>query len=169
MSDLQSRTTENAQRYRDLSERVSRLSISETSRDGAVRVTVSANGLLTDLVLAETTRPMTEVAAQVLDCVRRAQARIPDLLRQAMTESVGTTDPNTHLLVADARRRFPEPPPLAPEQQEWQPDEIRFSAPETAPAPLPPDRPAAAPPRPRRAKGPAEELWDEERPVLKDV
>jgi hypothetical protein len=167
MSDWQSQLAENAQRYKELGERISRLSITETSRDGGVRVTVSANGVLTGLVLAETAqpKPLGEVAAQVMDCVRRAQAKIPDLLRQAMTESVGTDDPNTHLLVADARRRFPEPPP---EPQGWEPDELRFRAPEPSPAPAArtPTRPAGASARPRR---PREETWDEERPVLKDV
>lgn len=106
---------------------------------------------------------MPEVAAQVMDCVRRAQARIPDLLRQTMTEVVGTADPNTHLLVDDARRRFPEPPPPPPEPRAWQPDEVRFTVQES-PAPA---RPAATPPRPRRTV--VEEQWDEERPVLKEV
>jgi hypothetical protein len=161
----QSRIAEDARRYRELHERLSRESISETSRDGAVRVAVSASGLLTDLVLAETARPGADLAAQVLDCVRRAQARIPDLLRQAVAESVGTTDPSTHLLVTEARQRFPEPPPPAPEQRAWQPEEIRFGVSESAPAPRSPASPARQP-RPRRVQ---EETWDEERPILKDV
>jgi hypothetical protein len=162
----QSKVTENARRYRDLGDRLAQSSISETSRDGAVRVTVSANGLLTGLEFTETgqPKPLPDLAAQVMDCVRRAQARIPELLRQAMTESVGDTDPNTHLLVADARQRFPEPPPLPPEQRGWQPDEVRFSVQET------PSVPAVRSPtravRPRRAR---EEQWDEEVPILKDV
>jgi hypothetical protein len=78
-------------------------------------VTVSASGLLTDLVLRERwhPQPLPEVAAEIMDCVRRAQARIPELLRQAMSETVGA-DPASHLLVADARRRFPEPEPHEP-------------------------------------------------------
>lgn len=164
----QSRIAEDARRYRELHERLSRLSISETSRDGVVRVTVSSTGVLTDLALAEPARPTTlaDLAAQVMDCVHRAQARIPDLLQQAMSESVGTGDSNSHLLVDEARQRFPEPPPTAPEQQTWQPDEIRFSVPETPPAATVRPAPASPPPRQRRVH---EETWDEERPVLEDV
>lgn len=166
--DWQSRITEDARRYRELHERLSRLSISETSRDGTVRVTVSSSGLLTDLVLAETARSVSpaDLAARVMECVRQAQSRIPDLLRDAVTESVGTADPHTHLLVADARQRFPEPPPPAPEPRTWQPDEIQFSAPEAAPATSPPAAPVQRSRRPRQVQ---EETWDEERPVLKDV
>ncbi|HEX6357352.1 YbaB/EbfC family nucleoid-associated protein [Actinophytocola sp.] len=168
MSDWQSKVAENAQRYRNLGERLAQLSITETSRDGAVRVTVSSNGLLTGLELTESgqPKPLPELAAQVMDCVRRAQARIPNLLKQAMTESVGDTDPNTHLLVADARRRFPEPPPV-PEQPGWQPDEVRFNAAET-PA-IPAIRTPPRPTRPHRTRNRGEEQWDEEVAILKDV
>jgi hypothetical protein len=102
----------------------------------------------------------------VLDCVNRAQAKIPDLLRQAMTETVGTGDPSSRLVVDEARKRFPEPPP--PEgQRSWQPDEMRFSVSENAaiPSPAAPPPPARTP-RPRRV---AEEIWDDERPILRDV
>jgi YbaB/EbfC DNA-binding family len=162
----QSRVAEDARRHRELHERLSRLSISETSRDGAVRVTVSSTGLLTGLALAEPARPATlaDLAAQVMDCVRRAQARIPDLLRQAMSESVGTGDATSDLLVDEARQRFPEPPTPKPEQRTWQPDEIRFSVPETPPAAT--VRPAPAPPPRARVH---EETWDEQRPILEDV
>jgi hypothetical protein len=59
-----------------------------------------------------------------MECVRSAQGRIPDLLRQAMTESVGEADQAAAAVVADARQRFPEPPPLVPEQRAWEPDEL---------------------------------------------
>lgn len=165
-ADWQSKISENARHYQELHDRLARLSISEASRDGAVRVTVSASGLLTGLELTETARPVSlaDLAATVMDCVRLAQARIPDLLREAMSESVGNTDPNTHLLVADARQRFPEPAVSSPGQREWQPDEIRFDVPETSPAAA--SRRASTPARPKRV---SEELWDEERPILKDV
>jgi hypothetical protein len=103
---------DNALRYRRLHERVARISITESSRDGTVEVTVSTTGVITDLVLRERRRPtfLPEVAAQIMECVRRAQARIPDLLREAVFDTIGRDDPSTHLLLADARQRFPEPP-----------------------------------------------------------
>jgi DNA-binding protein YbaB len=100
----------------ELNERVAQLSITEKSRDGTVRVTVSASGLVTDLVLKDRWHPQApeEVAAQIMACIRRAQARIPELLRQAMFDTVGTQDPSSHLVLADARRRFPEVTDEAP-------------------------------------------------------
>lgn len=165
--DWQARIAEDARRYQELRERLAQLSISQTSPDGSVRVTVSASGLLTDLALAEPARPATlaDLATQVLDCVHRAQARIPDLLRQAMSESVGAADSNSELLVDEARQRFPEPP--SPEQRTWQPDEIRFTAPETTPAA--PTRPAEPSPERQRQRRPQEETWDAEAPILEDV
>ncbi|HEX6340143.1 YbaB/EbfC family nucleoid-associated protein [Umezawaea sp.] len=112
MTGWEQQVAENAVRYRRLHERLARTSITESSGDGTVKVTVSASGLITDLVLRERRRPepLPRIAAEIMDCVRRAQARIPDLLRQAMVDTVGPQDPSTHLLVSEARQRFPQPP-----------------------------------------------------------
>lgn len=128
----------------ELNDRISRLSVTESSRDGTVRVTLSASGVLTDLVLKERwhqPQPLNMVAAQVMECVQRAQARIPDLLRQAIFEAVGPNDPAAHLVVADARKRFPEPVP-------------QVSQPAVPRQPRPPER--------------TDDDWDG-RPVLEDV
>jgi hypothetical protein len=92
-----------------MAERIDQILVTEDSRDGAVRVTVSAAGLLTDLQLADR-----EVAAQILACVRKAQSRIPDLMRTAMLETVGTQDPNIHLVLAAVAERFPSVPASVP-------------------------------------------------------
>src|SRR5256885_3783826 len=111
MQAWERQVAENAARFKALQERLSTLSITEASGDGAVKVTVSASGLLTNLVLRERwhPEPLPALAAEILDCLRRAQARIPDLLRQAMFDTVGSQDPSTHLLLAEARERLPEP------------------------------------------------------------
>ncbi|HET9143019.1 YbaB/EbfC family nucleoid-associated protein [Actinophytocola sp.] len=116
MADWERQVSENAQRYRDLTTRLASLSITESSGDGAVKVTVSATGLLTDLVLRDRwhPEPLADVAAEIMACLRRAQARIPDLLRDTMFDVVGPDDPGTHLLLQDARERFPEPPEQQP-------------------------------------------------------
>lgn len=162
--DWRSRLAEDARRYQELRERLDALSISAKSRDGAVRVTVSASGHLTGLEFAEAARSMSlaDLAARVMDSVHQAQSRLPDLLRQTMTETVGPVD---HLLVDEARKRFPEPePPAGP--RAWQPDEVQVSKSDTA------ARPPAASPRPARSPRPRrgrEEIWDDERPILEDV
>jgi DNA-binding protein YbaB len=91
--------------YQRMSERIGAIQVPETSPDGTVRVTVSAAGVLTDLQL-----PDRALAAQIMACIRKAQAKIPDLMRTAMAETVGSQDPNTHLVLASARERFPELP-----------------------------------------------------------
>jgi DNA-binding protein YbaB len=118
VSDWALEVERNADRYRRLQQHLARMSITETSRDGAVRVTVSASGLLTDLALDERAapKPLSALAAQVLETLRRAQAKIPDLVSKAVADVVGTADAQTHLIVADARKRFPEPPP---DQSGW--------------------------------------------------
>jgi YbaB/EbfC DNA-binding family len=114
MSDWQQEVAATAARYQRLQDRLSRVSITETSEDGSVKVTVDTNGLLTGLELVDHGTPFAEVARQVMRCMRRAQARVPQVLEQAMAEEVGSPDVGTHLLLADTRKRFPQPPERAP-------------------------------------------------------
>jgi DNA-binding protein YbaB len=150
---------ENARRFQELSQRVSQLRITEKSRDGMIRVTVSANGLLTDLVLKDRWHPVpaSEIAAEIMDCVRRAQARIPDLLHQTMHDTVGTQDPTVPVLLDDARRRFPEPPPG--HTRPWD---------EMATRQEPKSTPAVPTPRQRATEPTDDDDWDE-REVIKDI
>ena len=116
MQGWEQQVAETARRYQQLREKLAQLSITEASGDGAVKVTITASGLLTDLVLRERWRPepLPDIAAEIMDCVRRAQAKIPDLLRQAMSDTIGEQDSNTHLLLSEARQRFPEQEPQEP-------------------------------------------------------
>lgn len=159
---------ENARRYQQLKDYVAQVALTETSRDGAVQVTVSASGVLTDLVLRERgqLQPLAQVAAEIMNCVRRAQARIPALLQNSIAATVGEQDPAAHLIVADARTRFPEPPPAAPRPSTV--DEMRIGTQQLpAPAPMPSRRePPSRPPVAR--SGPTDDDWDE-RPVMEDI
>lgn len=114
--DWQREVAENAGRFRALRDRLSGQSIREVSRDGTVEVTVSTGGELTGLVLREGRRrdPLPAIAAEVMDCVRRAQARIPDLVHQAMIDTGGGHDPGARLVLDETRQRFPEPDPHSP-------------------------------------------------------
>jgi YbaB/EbfC DNA-binding family len=159
MPDWTRQVAENAERYRLLAERLSQLSITEVSGDGTVRVTVSASGQLTDLALRERWHPdpLPVVAAEIMDCLHRAQARIPDLLHRAMLDTVGGTDPSAHLLLAEAEKRFPEPPPREEHRSRGEPEMIRVE-PEPEPA-----APRVHTPQPRD-----EGDWDE-RPFMENL
>ena len=132
--DWQEQIARNAESYRRLDQRLSQLSITERSGDGTVEVTVSADGLMTGLVLKDRWRPppLPEIAAEIRECLGRAQARIPDLVRQAMAETVGTPDAGAHLILSDARDKFPEPPPR---------EQVRSEDPHPAQEPAAPRRP----------------------------
>jgi hypothetical protein len=165
-ADWQRQVAENAQRYRELDDRVSQLSITEKSRDGTIMVTVSATGVLTDLVLKERWHPVPEpeLAEQIMACLKRAQAKIPGLMAKVIEETLGEQDSSTHLILADSRRSFPEPPPDPASRAAWQVPE----------PPPPPPKQAVATPQPRQQKNDTApqaagtDDWDG-RPVLKDV
>jgi hypothetical protein len=143
-----------AERYQEMAARVQGLSISEASRDGSVRLTIGSNGILTNLEIAESARDkrMAEVSAEVMRTLQRAQSRIPELLQQAMAETIGTQDETANVLFDEAKRNFPAPPheePAPPPVGR----EIRFGiedddAPTSRPAP--PAGPPSTPPPPRR-------------------
>ncbi|MGW6449851.1 YbaB/EbfC family nucleoid-associated protein [Lentzea sp. NPDC055074] len=135
--DWQREVADNARRFGALRDRLSGQTVREVSQDGTVEVVVSTSGALTGLVLREGRNrdPLPVIAAQVMDCVRRAQARIPDLVGQAMAETVGTRDAAAHLVLAETRQRFPEPePPAHPVAGQ--------AVPPRAPAPPPPRSPS---------------------------
>jgi DNA-binding protein YbaB len=146
-----------AERYQEMAARVQGMTISETSRDGSVRLTIGSNGILTNLEIAESARDkrMAEVSAEVMKTLQRAQARIPELLQQAMAETIGTQDETANVLFNEAKRNFPTPP-----QEEPAPPpvgrEIRFGLEDDdaparpAPRPGPPSAPPSTPPPSRR-------------------
>jgi DNA-binding protein YbaB len=148
---------ENASRYQALAERMQGQTVTERSKDGTVEVTVDSRGLLKNLAIAEGAagKRMAEVSAEVMRLVQKAQARIPELLQQAMAETTGTADEAASHLVEEAKSTFPAPPP-EPEPDFPEPDRVRRFLPEdtdeSSPPPPPPQRPAAPPPQPRRRR-----------------
>ena len=161
MTGWQEQVAEDARRYGELNERLARTSATETSANGVVRVTVSADGAITDLVLEEPRQPlpMAELSALIMGCVRRARARLPDLIAQAMAETVGR-DESTDLVLADARTRFPPAPAEPVHRGQDVVEEMRIGA--AARVERPP-----APPRVRR-RDDRDDGWNE-RPILEDV
>lgn len=147
---------ETAARYQALAEHMQGQTVTERSKDGAVEVTVDAKGLLKNLVIAEGAggKRMSEVSAEVMRLVQRAQSRIPELLQQAMTETAGSQDQTAGLIVREAMGTFPAPPPEEPPVPD--PARVRQFLPEDAEEPprqtppSPPIPPSAG--RPRRAQ-----------------
>lgn len=107
---------EKAERYRAAQQRTEEIRLSATNRDGSVRVTVRvtvrADGSVTDLNLSGRARsmPLDELSAQILNTMHRAQAGIAEEVAEVMAEEVGDEDPETRaLLVDNLRDRFPDP------------------------------------------------------------
>jgi DNA-binding protein YbaB len=101
-----------AQAAQELSERVSMLSVSASGRDGAVRVTVAGSGVMTDLRMDERVLrwPASEIAAQVMSVMRKAQASLASRVAEIADETVGADSETGRAVVGGFVRRFPEPP-----------------------------------------------------------
>ena len=76
LGQWQQRIEQQAQRYEQAREHVERIRVIETSRDGAIAVTVGSNGLLLDLQISDRT-PLSPsgIGAEVVGCLRRAQGQ----------------------------------------------------------------------------------------------
>ncbi|MEU4803104.1 YbaB/EbfC family nucleoid-associated protein [Actinosynnema sp. NPDC023587] len=112
LEQWQANIEQKARRYQEMAELVQGQSITETSKDGLVRLTIGSNGILTNLEIAEQAsgKRMAEVSAEVMRTLQRAQSRIPELLQQAMAETIGTQDETANVLFGEAKKNFPAPP-----------------------------------------------------------
>ncbi|MCE6994056.1 YbaB/EbfC family nucleoid-associated protein [Saccharothrix sp. S26] len=155
LSQWQRSIEQKAERYQEMAARVQGMTISEASRDGSVRLTIGSNGILTHLEIAESARDkrMAEVSAEVMRTLQRAQARIPELLQQAMAETIGTQDETANVLFNEAKRHFPTPPheepappPVGREMRFGIEDDDTPAPPASRPGP-PPAPPTRRPPR----------------------
>ncbi|MET0236481.1 MAG: YbaB/EbfC family nucleoid-associated protein [Kibdelosporangium sp.] len=160
---------EKALRYQAMADRVAELSITERSKDSAVEVTISSRGLLTNLVIAESAagKRMAEVSAEIMRTVQLAQSKLPDLMRQAMAETIGLRDETANKIFDDAKQQFPAPPaePTADPGRH----QLRFEAEHNdspPPQPAPPPPPRATPP-PRNRPAPADDDDDFGGPILR--
>ncbi|WP_236795141.1 YbaB/EbfC family nucleoid-associated protein [Amycolatopsis sp. GM8] len=101
-----------AERYRAAQERTEEIRLTAGNKDGSVRVTVRADGSVTDLDLAGRARsmPLEELSAQILTTMRKAQSGIAERVAEVMTDEIGDEDPQTQSLMVDnLRSRFPNP------------------------------------------------------------
>ncbi|ANN15266.1 hypothetical protein SD37_06090 [Amycolatopsis orientalis] len=145
---------ETAARYQAMAARMQGQTVTERSKDNTIEVTIDSKGLLTNLVISEAAsgKRMAEVSSQVMRLVQLAQSKIPELLQQAMAETVGTGDETASRVIAEAQSTFPEAPPeedIAPPEPERH---HRFGPEEEEPPPPASATPPQPKPIPRRRR-----------------
>lgn len=108
---------EKAQRYQAMQAAVGQVSVTESSKDGMVTVTVDSAGNVTDLRITDRVRELsgTQVATAVLTTLRRAQSRLPERLGEVMASTIGDDKQTMDTIVGNYRAKFPEPEPEEPE------------------------------------------------------
>jgi DNA-binding protein YbaB len=99
---------ERAARYENMRQEVEQISITGSSVDGSVSVTVGHNGIPNDVRMTDGVSRMRpeQIAAAVLEAMRNAQSRYPAELARIMGETVGD-DPGARHILAEAERNFP--------------------------------------------------------------
>lgn len=105
-----------SRRFTELHERMNSLRVTETSRDGAVRVAVDGNGIPTELTLTERSEGIdpAQLSAELMSCLHRAQASLRAQVEQATNELVGDDEAGA-VIVNQYAERFPE---LSDDQRE---------------------------------------------------
>ncbi|MBB5154384.1 YbaB/EbfC family nucleoid-associated protein [Saccharopolyspora phatthalungensis] len=158
-----------ARRYQEVQEQTDQLRLTAASPDGRIKVTVRADGSVTDLAFTDKVRSMApaELATQILATMHRAQSDIASRVGETMAAHLGDEDQQTRSMMLDnLRERFPEQPTepeSSAESSEWglQEDEVEDDGqkapkpPPTAPPAPPTARPApptARPAQPRRPR-----------------
>jgi DNA-binding protein YbaB len=101
-----------AERYQAMQARVAEITVTESSSDGAVRLTVASSGVVTDLELSDraTEQPARQLAAQIMDTMRRAQGKLSGQVAEVMQASVGDDQETVAAVVSSYQQRFPEQP-----------------------------------------------------------
>jgi len=157
-----------AERYGAMRALAGQVSVSESSKDGVVTVTVDSAGNLTDLRITDRVREMSgaEVAAAVLFTLRTAQSRLPDRLAAVMAETIGDDQQTADVIVNNYRAKFPEPADPDEDEARDEDDGERLGEAAEPEEPAEPDTP---PPAPKREPVAAaddtddeDEGWDDE-------
>jgi|SRR5690606_15657467 len=99
-----------AERYGELQSKLDATSVTRTSPDGTVRVTVDSKGVPTELTITERGQgaPVRELSAALMATMRQAQAQLRDTVAALTAETVGDDGPGTDI-VAGYREQFPDP------------------------------------------------------------
>lgn len=136
-----------AARYQEMRAGVEQVSVTESSQDGLVTLTVDAGGVITDLRLTDRIAEHSgaQVAAIMLATMRRAQSRIGERVSQIVQDTVGEDQAVLDKVTSSYHSRFPEPEP-EPDADGPRPsvEEMSIGTVEDeprTPAPPPPPRP----------------------------
>ncbi|HET6530205.1 MAG TPA: YbaB/EbfC family nucleoid-associated protein [Actinoplanes sp.] len=92
-----------------LADRVAVLTASATGAEGAIRVTVTSSGNLTELELADDVRRLSgaALAEQIMRVYRRAQAGLTERVAEAVGETVGAETETGRAVLESFAHRFP--------------------------------------------------------------
>ncbi|MPZ86247.1 MAG: YbaB/EbfC family DNA-binding protein [Actinophytocola sp.] len=148
-----------AQRYNELQQRLDETSATDSTQDGAIRVTVDSNGVLTQLELSERIRDLapSQLSSEVMACMRRAQAKLRARVEDLIETTVPADDEPARNLVAQYQQRFPDLPDDSAGHEVDHGE--RLGAVEDEPAPPPSARPT------RRSTADHDDDWDDESPL----
>ncbi|MEV6428149.1 YbaB/EbfC family nucleoid-associated protein [Nocardia sp. NPDC051463] len=115
-----------AQQYQDLQGRMAAVSVTDTSADKRVSVTVDANGVTTGIYLAPGSRGMDPavLSTELMACTRRAQAKLRTQVTDLIHNAVGV-DGAGQAIISQYAEKFPDtdptdappsytPPPVPP-------------------------------------------------------
>lgn len=102
--------TDKAEQFSAMRAQVEQIEVTESSPDGAVRVTIDSSGAPIDLALTSkiSGMPPSEVAAVVMDCMRRAQRQLAGQVHHAMAATVGAEEPLVGHVVSGYQQRVGE-------------------------------------------------------------
>jgi DNA-binding protein YbaB len=103
-----------AEVYRRLQHEMSQLTVTETSTDGAVRVSVDAQGVPTELILTDRARGLdpARLSAELMSCLQRAHRTLTARVQDFVTSSIPDGGDAAARIVASYRARFSEPPTI---------------------------------------------------------
>lgn len=103
---------EQVARSRELSRRLETHTVSASSPEGEVRLTVDSSGGLASLTFGVNARdlPLEELASLVIRTSRRAQAQLATSMSEVASQVLGQGSDTAQFVGNAYRERFPEPP-----------------------------------------------------------
>lgn len=115
LAELAAELERKAQTYQDLHGRIAAVSVTETSADQRIAVTVDANCVTTAITLAPALRGTdpAAIARELMACTRRAQALLRGRVTELVHDTLGT-DAVGETIVGQYAERFPDPVTLDP-------------------------------------------------------